>query len=110
MATLFPYLETLRDHLVRSDTASPFSGAATQRNRRPLKNRKGKQQQQQQKPQQQQQQQQPQQNRYPKWGPNGPVAFNAAPPAPTIADVTPYVVVEIQRRAFRYAGSPHPPG
>ena len=53
LATLFPYLETLRDHLVRSDTASPFSGAATQRNRRPLKNRKGKQQQQQQKPQQQ---------------------------------------------------------
>jgi hypothetical protein len=24
LATLFPYLETLKDHLIRSDTASPF--------------------------------------------------------------------------------------
>ena len=110
LATLFPYLETLRDHLVRSDTASPFSGAATQRNRRPLK-KKGKQQQQQQqqKPQQQQQQQQHTQNRYPKWGPNGPVAFTATPPATTIADVTPYVA-EIQRLTTAMATMGSSPG
>ena len=93
IANLFPYLEKLRDHLVRSDTASPFSGAATQRNRRP---KKGKQQQQQ--PQQQQRQQQPQQqhqHRYPKWSPTGPVAFTAA----TTADLArnPADVAEIQR-------------
>ncbi len=28
LATLFPYLENLRDHLIRIDPASPFSGAA----------------------------------------------------------------------------------
>jgi hypothetical protein len=28
LATLFPYLETLQDYLVRSDPASPLSGAA----------------------------------------------------------------------------------
>ena len=95
LATLFPYLETLRDHLVRSDTASPFSGAATQRNRRPMK---GKQQQQKQRQPQQQKQQQPQQqhqHRYPKWSPTGPVAFTAA----TTADLArnPADVAEIQR-------------
>ena len=95
LATLFPYLETLRDHLVRSDTASPFSGAATQRNRRPMK---GKQQQQKQRLPQQQKQQQPQQqhqHRYPKWSPTGPVAFTAA----TTADLArnPADVAEIQR-------------
>ena len=94
LATLFPYLETLRDHLVRSDTASPFSGAAAQRNRRP---KKGKQQQQQQlQPQQQQRQpQQQHQHRYPKWSPTGPVAFTAA----TTADLArnPADVAEIQR-------------
>ena len=48
LATLFPYLETLRDHLVRSDTASPFSGAAkgptatTLRERKPKKSKKVK--------------------------------------------------------------------
>ena len=101
LATLFPYLETLRDHLVRSDTASPFSGAArgspapSLRDRRPRKPKKGKQQQQQQQPQQQQQQQL---HRYqhPRWGPNGPVAFAATPPAPAVPDVAPYLA-EIQR-------------
>ena len=93
IANLFPYLEKLRDHLVSSDTASQFSGAATQRNRRP---KKGKQQQQQ--PQQQQHQHQPQQqhqHRYPKWSPTGPVAFTAA----TTADLArnPADVAEIQR-------------
>jgi hypothetical protein len=28
LAILFPYLENLRDHLIRIDPASPFSGAA----------------------------------------------------------------------------------
>jgi hypothetical protein len=93
LATLFPYLDTLRDHLVRSDTASPFSGAAkgstapTLRERKPRKSKKGK---------QQQQQQQQQQNRYPRWSPTGPKAFAATPPAPTLPDVTSYVA-EIQR-------------
>jgi hypothetical protein len=49
LATLFPYLDKLRDHLVQSDTASPFSGAAkgstapTLRERKPRKSKKGKQ-------------------------------------------------------------------
>ncbi len=86
LATLFPYLETLRDHLIRSDTASPFSGAAA-RERRPCipKTKKDKQ------PQQQQQQ-----HRFPRWSPTGPVVFAAAPPSTTITDVTQYVA-EIQR-------------
>ena len=28
LATLFPYLENLKDHLTRGDPSSPFSGAA----------------------------------------------------------------------------------
>ena len=39
LATLFPYLENLKDHLTRGDPSSPFSGAAkalkTPRNRQP---------------------------------------------------------------------------
>jgi hypothetical protein len=104
MATLFPYLETLRDHLVRSDTSSPFSGAArgptapAPRDRRPRKPKnKGKQQQQQ------------QQHRYPRWGPTGPTAFAATPPAPTLPDVAPYVA-EIQRLNEAMASMASSPG
>jgi hypothetical protein len=81
--------QSLRDHLIRSDTASPFSGAAAQRERRPRipKTKKSKQ------PQQQQEQQQ---HRYPRWSPTGPMAFADAPPATTITDVS-QCVAEIQR-------------
>ena len=52
LATLFPYLENLKDHLTRGAPSSPFSGAAkafkTQRNRQPRSrpNKTNKQQQQ----------------------------------------------------------------
>ena len=100
LATLFPFLETLRDHLVRSDTASPFSGAAkgptaAPRERRPRKSKKGKQQQ--------------QQHRYPRWGPTGPMAFAATPLAPTLPDVAPYVA-EIQRLTEAMAAMASSPG
>ncbi len=110
LATLFPYLDTLRDHLVRSGTASPFSGAAkgltapTLRERKPKKPKKGKLQQ-----QQQQQQPQQQQHRYPRWSPTGPMAFAATPPAPTLPDVTPYVA-EIQRLNEAMAAMASSPG
>ncbi len=99
LATLFPYLETLRDHFIRSDTASPFSGAAAQRERRPRipKTKKGEQ------PQQQQQ------HRCPRWGPTGPMAFAAAPPAITITDVSQYVA-EIRRLNEAMAAMGSSPG
>ena len=77
LATLFPYLEKLRDHLVRGDPASPFSGSArggTQvKGGGKGKNKKGN------RPKQQQSQRQPSTNqRTPNWSPQGPVAFSAS--------------------------------
>ena len=86
LATIFPYLEKLRDHLIRSDPASPFSGSA--RGGNPAngsskgKNKKGN------KPKQQQPQRQPsiyplylpppQRTQRARWSPQGPVAFSAS--------------------------------
>jgi hypothetical protein len=78
LATLFPYLEKLRDHLLRGDSALPFSGSA--RSDTPSKgggkgkNKKGN------RPRQQQPQRQlshPLQ-RTARWSPQGPVAFSAS--------------------------------
>jgi hypothetical protein len=80
LATIFPYLEKMQDHLVRSDPASPFSGAAkgnttktpkTKKTRPPRTHAK-----------------QPNSTGYqrpnsPRWGPNGPVVLSAATPPPT---------------------------
>ncbi len=39
LATLFPYLENLKDHLTRGDPSSPFSGAAKALQRSATRNR-----------------------------------------------------------------------
>ncbi len=80
LATLFPYLENLRDYLLRGDPASPFSGSA--RGGTPAKvdgkgkNKIGN------RPRQQQPQRQlstnPPLQRTARWSPQGPVAFSAS--------------------------------
>ena len=76
LATLFPFLEKMRDHLAKTDPASPFSGAAKgpahQPKTRTTKGypRKGQ--------QQKQDQLTPSQpTNYQRWGPNGPVILAA---------------------------------
>ena len=82
LATLFPFLEKMRDHLAKTDPASPFSGAARgpphQPKTRKFKGhtRKGQQQQ----PQQQHDQ------RSQRWGPNGPVILAAHTSGPDPRD------------------------
>ena len=120
LATIFPYLEKMQDHLVRSDPASPFSGAAkgntnktqkTKKTRPPRTHAK-----------------QPNSTGYqrpnsPRWGPNGPVVLSAATPPPTATmppDISHYIA-ENQRlyaamaamggssSASGYFGMPVPP-
>ena len=104
LATLFPYLEKMQDHLVRSDPASPFSGAA-KGNTNTKKTKKTTQ-----RPPRTHTKQQHQQQQHPnstRWGPNGPVVFSAAAP-PIALDIAHYVAENQRLHAAMTAmgGSP----
>ena len=93
LATIFPYLEKMQDHLVRSDPASPFSGAAKGNTTKAPKTKKTNQ-----RPPRThvKAHQHPNPTR---WGPNGPVAFSAAapPPTPTMPTDIAWYIAENQR-------------
>ncbi len=81
LATLFPFLEDVKDHLTKTDPASPFLGAAkgphqpppkrTTRNKQPKRNKEGK-------------GQQTPSSRTNRWGPTGTVANLAANTTPQV--------------------------
>ncbi len=93
LATLFPYLEKMQDRLVRSDSASPFSGAAKGNT---VKTQKAK------KSAQRPPRTHGKQHQHPnptRWGPNGPVVFYAAapPPTPIMPTDVAWCIIENQR-------------
>ena len=78
--TLFPFLEKMRDHLAKTDPASPFSGAAKGPSNQPKTRTKGYTRKGQQQKQEQRTPSQPTQHpngRTQRWGPNGPVILAA---------------------------------
>jgi hypothetical protein len=82
LATLFPYLEKMRDHLVQSNSTSPFSGAAKGNQVRAPKAKKA-----QRPPRTHAKKDKPSQHPSPapspRWSPNGPVAYAAVSVPPT---------------------------
>ena len=91
LATLFPYLENLKDHLTRGDTSSPFSGAAKAAQKLALRNRQPRS-----RPNKTNKQQQPANvpapnrprmpntgtNQRQRWGPHGQIALQASSSEP----------------------------
>ena len=90
LATLFPYLENLNDHLTRGDPSSPFSGAAkaaqklAPRNRQPRSrpNKTNKLQQPANAPAPYRPSTNTSTHHRPKWGPNGQIALQASSSGP----------------------------
>ena len=112
LATLFPYLVKLADHLTRGDPSSPFSGAAkalkTPRNRQPRSRNQPNQPKQHQPakapapyrpsmPNPPTTQRQPSQ----RWGPQGPLALQASSSGPEQAEIA-----RLQAVIASMAGSP----
>ena len=95
LATLFPYLENLKDHLTRGDPSSPFSGAAkalkTPRNRQPRSRPNNN------RPKQQQPANAPapyrpsmpntSTNQRQRWGPQGQIALQASSSGPDQTEI-----------------------
>jgi hypothetical protein len=101
VGTLFPFLEQMKDHLLRNEPSTPFSGAAQGNNKQQnQQNRRKK------GPKGNKTQQNPQ--RSPRWTPHGPalLAATAAATMTNPADYTPYLA-EIQRLQRALPVSPH---
>ena len=109
LATLFPYLENLKDHLTRGDPSSPFSGAAkalkTPRNRQP-RSRPNKTNKQQQQPANAPAPYRPSMpntsttHRH-RWGPQGQIALQASSSGPDQTEIA-----RLQAVIAHMAGSP----
>jgi hypothetical protein len=96
VATLFSYLETMKDHLLKSDPGTPFSGSAQHQGNR--QQRRANQQKRKGNTTNQQGRGNKTNQRTPRWSPHGPTllaATQAPAPAPS-PDYEPYVA-EIQR-------------
>jgi hypothetical protein len=96
VATLFPYLETMKDHLLKSDPGTPFSGSAQHQGNR--QQRRANQQKSKDNTTNQHGRGNKTNQRTPRWSPHGPTLLAATPapaPSPT-PDYAPYVA-EIQR-------------